>query len=59
MAVKEKKKEQRGEDALNKLDEHQKDWETEESLQEFLKFVRGEDKPDSLKKIARRDIEKP
>lgn len=60
MAVKEKKRgvEPRVGNTLDKLKEHQKDWEAEESLREFLKFVRGEDIPDSLKKSVRKEMGK-
>lgn len=57
MAVKEKEKgvELRVGNALDKLKEHQKDWEEAESLREFLRFVRGEDIADSLKESVRRE----
>ena len=61
MAVKEKKKEvelERG-NTLDKLKEHQEDWETEEGLREFLRFVRGENTPDSLRKSLEEEIGKP
>ena len=61
MAVKEKKigTERRIQNTLDKLKAHQEDWETEEDLREFLRFVRGDDMPDSLKKSIREDISKP
>ncbi len=61
MAVKEKKREvelRRG-NTLDKLKEHQEDWESEEGLREFLRFVRGEDTPDSLKESIRKEMGKP
>lgn len=61
MAVKEKRKEvepRRG-NTLDKFKEHQEDWEAEESLREFLRFVRGEDMPDSLRKSLGKEMDKP
>ncbi len=58
MAVKEKKR--GGELRVgNTLREHQENWEAEEGLREFLRFVRGEDIPDSLKKSIREEMRKP
>jgi len=61
MAVKEKKgkTELRIENPLDRLKEHQEDWETEEDLREFLRFVRGEDTPDSLRESIRKEMDKP
>lgn len=58
MAIKKKKRgaELRERSTLDKLREHQKDWEAGESLREFLRFVRGEDIPDALKKSVRKEI---
>ena len=61
MAVKEKKREvelRRG-NTPDKLKEYQEDWETEEGLREFLRFVRGEDTPDSLRKSLGKEMDKP
>ncbi len=61
MAVKEKRRKGEGQikNTLGKLKEHQEDWEAEENLQNFLRFVRGEDVPDSLKKSIREEMGKP
>lgn len=51
MRGKKQKIEVQPEDALEKLKERQEDWEMEQSLEEFLTFVRREETPDSLKEL--------
>ncbi len=61
MAIKEKRKgvELRVGNPLDKLREHQEEWETKEGLREFLAFARGEDIPDALKKSVRKEMNRP
>ena len=60
MAIKERKKgvDLRVENTMERLREHQKNWETEEGLREFLRFVRREDIPDALKQSIRKEMGK-
>jgi hypothetical protein len=55
VAIKEKKKqiERRAKNSLEEVDEHHIDWEMEKSLHDFLRFIRGEEVSDSLKKSLR------